>query len=137
MGFLVGFRLHGTIGQGLLAFGLCLVCDFAFLWLFVCIGLVAANAQAAQGISMVAYPLIFISSAYVRVDTLPGWMHALAAHQPVAVMCNAVRSLALGDPAPAGLGHATAYWVVLSLIWSAAIAGVLAPLAVVLQQRKA
>ena len=52
-------------------------------------------------------------------------------------MCNAVRSLALGGPAPAGLGHTTTYWVVLSLIWSAAIAGVFAPLAAVLQQRKA
>lgn len=137
MGFLVGFRLHGSIGQALLAFGLCLACNFAFLWMFVCMGLVAANAQAAQGISMVAYPLIFISSAYVRVDTLPGWMHAVAAPQPVAVMCNAVRSLALGDPASAGLGHTTTYWVVLSLIWSAAIAGVFAPLAVALEQRRA
>jgi hypothetical protein len=98
---------------------------------------VAANAQAAQGISIVAYPLIFISSAYVRVDTLPGWMHLVAAHQLVAVMCNAVRSLALGDPASAGLGHTTTYWVVLSLIWSAAIVLVFAPLAVTLHQRKA
>src|SRR5262249_46146256 len=68
MGFLVGFTLHGSLGQALLAFGLCVVCGFAFAWMFVCMGLMAGNAQAAQGISMLAYPLIFVSSAYVPVD---------------------------------------------------------------------
>jgi ABC transporter DrrB family efflux protein len=137
MGFLVGFRLHGTIGEALLAFGLCLVCGFAFLWMFICMGLVAGNAQGAQGTSMMIYPLIFVSSAYVRVDTLPGWMQPVAEHQPVAVMCNAVRSLALGDPALAGLSHNTAYWVLLSLVWSAGIVALFAPLAVALYRRSA
>jgi hypothetical protein len=27
--------LHGSIGAALLAFGLCVVCGFAFLWMFV------------------------------------------------------------------------------------------------------
>jgi ABC transporter DrrB family efflux protein len=137
MGFLVGFRLHGSVGKALLAFALCVVCGFALLWLFICMGLVSANAQAAQGTSMVIYPLIFVSSAYVPVDTLPGWMQPIAEYQPVTVMCNAVRSLALGDPALAGLGHTTTYWLVLSLIWSAGIATLFAPLAVVLYQRSA
>jgi ABC transporter DrrB family efflux protein len=135
MGFLVGFRLHGTITEALLAFALCLVCGFAFLWMFICIGLVSANAQAAQGTSMVIYPFIFVSSAYVPVDTLPGWMQPIAEYQPVTVMCNAVRSLALGNPATAGLGHTTTYWVVLSLIWSAGIVIVLSPIAVALYRR--
>jgi ABC transporter DrrB family efflux protein len=131
MGFLVGFRLHGGVAEALIAFGLCLVCGSAFLWTFVCMGLAAGNAQGAQGFSMVAYPLIFVSSAYVPVDTLPGWMRPIAEHQPVTVMCNAVRSLALGDPALAGLSHTTTYWVTLSLIWSAGIVVLFAPLAVV------
>lgn len=135
MGFLVGFELHGTLGQGLLAFALCVVYGFAFSWMFVCMGLVAGNAQGAQGISMLAYPLIFVSSAYVQVDTLPSWMQPVAEHQPVTVMCNAVRSLALGDPELAGLGHTTTYWVVLSVVWSAGIAAVFVPLAVALYRR--
>lgn len=135
MGFLVGFELHGTLVEALLAFGLCVICGFAFVWMFVCMGLVAANAQAAQGISMLAYPIIFVSSAYVQVDTLPDWMQPVAEHQPVTVMCNAVRSLALGDPDLAGLGHTTAYWAVLSLVWSAGILAVFAPLAVTLYRR--
>lgn len=135
LGFAVGFRLHGTIGQALLAFGLCLVCGFAFGWAFICIGLVSTNAQAAQGFSMLAYPVIFVSSAYVRVNTLPGWMQPVAAHQPITIMCNAVRSLALGDPALAGLGHTTTYWALLSLAWAAGITLVFAPLAAALYRR--
>jgi ABC-2 type transport system permease protein len=135
MGFLVGFRLHGSAAEALLAFALCVVCGFAFLWLFICMGLMSANAQAAQGTSMAIYPLMFVSSAYVPVDTLPGWMQPIAEHQPVTVMCNAVRSLALGDPALAGLGHSTGYWVALSLIWSAGIAALFAPLALALYRR--
>jgi ABC-2 type transport system permease protein len=135
MGFLVGFRLHGSLAEALIAFALCVVCGSAFLWMFICMGLAAGNAQGAQGFSMVVYPVIFVSSAYVQVDVLPGWMQAIAEHQPVTVMCNAVRSLALGDPAAAGLGHTTAYWVTLSLIWSGGIVALFAPLAVSLYRR--
>jgi ABC-2 type transport system permease protein len=137
IGFLVGFRLHGTVAEGLLAFGLTLVCGFAFIWMFVCIGLAAGNAQAAQGMSLLVFPLTFVSSAYVRVDTMPGWMQPVAEHQPITAMSNAVRSLALGDPGLAGLGHTTTYWVVLSLIWSAGIVAVFAPLAVARYRRTA
>jgi ABC transporter DrrB family efflux protein len=137
MGFLVGFRLHGSLGQALIAYALCLVCGFAFLWMFICMGLLAGNAQSAQGMSLAVYPLIFVSSAYVRVDTLPGWMRPVAEHQPVTAMSNAVRSLALGDPALAGLGHTTTYWVVLSLAWAAGIVALFAPLAAVRYRRSA
>jgi ABC-2 type transport system permease protein len=135
IGFALGFRLHDTATQALLAFGLCLGCGFAFLWIFMCIGLVSRNAQAAQGLSMLAYPVIFVSSAYVRVNSLPGWMQPVAQHQPVTVMCNAVRSLALGDPALAGLTHTTTYWALLSLAWAAGITLFFAPLAATLYRR--
>jgi ABC-2 type transport system permease protein len=50
-------------------------------------------------------------------------------------MCNAARSLALGNPALAGLTHTTGYWVILALIWTAGITVVFAPLAVLQFQR--
>jgi ABC-2 type transport system permease protein len=130
LGFAVGFRLHGDLAEALAAFGICVVCGFAFTWVFIALGLAAGNPQAAQGMSMLAYPVIFVSSAYVRVDTLPGWMQPFAEHQPVTAMCNAVRSLALGDPALAGLAHTTTYWVLVSLAWAAGITVLFAPLAV-------
>ena len=135
IGLLVGFRLHGTVAEGLAAFGLCVVFGFAFTWLFIWIGLMAGNAQAAQGMSLLVFPLTFVSSAYVPVDSMPGWMQPVAEHQPITTMVNAARSLALGDPAAAGLGHSTAYWVVLSLAWSTALVAVFAPLAVARYRR--
>jgi ABC-2 type transport system permease protein len=135
MGFLAGFRLHGSLGEALIAYMLCLVCGFAFVWMFICMGLVAGNAQSAQGMSMAVYPLLFISSAYVRVDTLPGWMQPVAERQPITIMSNAVRSLALGDPALAAVGHTTTYWVVLSLMWAAGIILLFAPLAAMRYRR--
>jgi ABC-type multidrug transport system permease subunit len=68
-------------------------------------------------------PLTFLSSAYVTVKSMPGWMQPIAANQPVNVMINAVRSLMLGGTHTAGIGHSTPYWVALSLAW---LAGILA-----------
>ena len=93
-------------------------------------GLVAGNAQAAQGMSMLVFPLTFVSSAYVPVETLPSWMQGFAEHQPVTVMVNAVRCLTGGTEVEALLGHSTAHYVTLSLVWAAGIVAVFAPLAV-------
>ena len=135
VGFAIGFRIHGSVAQALAAFGLCVVYGFAFTWLFVFIGLVAGNAQAAQGMSLLVFPLTFVSSAYVPVDSMPGWLQPVAEHQPLTIMTNAVRSLALGDPALAGLDHSTGHWVVLSLVWSVGLIAVFAPLAVARYRR--
>jgi ABC-2 type transport system permease protein len=131
IGFGVGFRIHGGVVEALAAFGLCAVFGFAFMWLFALLGLVAGNVQAAQSMSLLIFPLSFVSSAMVPVDSMPGWMQPIAEHQPVTVMTNAVRSLALGDSGLAGVGgHSTVYWVVLSLVWSAGLVAAFAPLAV-------
>lgn len=122
IGYLVGFRLHGPVAAGVGAFGLCVLFGAVFAWVFIVIGLVSGSAQAATGMSMLVFPLTFVSSAYVRVETMPGWLQPVARHQPLTVMTDAVRSLALGQPA----GSA----IVQSLLWSAAIVVVFAPLAV-------
>jgi ABC transporter DrrB family efflux protein len=122
LGFAVGFHTHAEIGSVALAFGLMLLGTYVFTWMFIALGLVAGNAQAAQGMaSLLVIPLTFLSSAYVPVSSMPGWMEPFAANQPVTVVINAVRSLMLGGADAAGLGHTTAHWVVLSLVWLAGI----------------
>ncbi|HEX8804949.1 MAG TPA: ABC transporter permease [Acidimicrobiales bacterium] len=135
IGFVVGFRIHGSVGQAVAAFALCVVYGFAFTWVFVCIGLLAGNAQAAQGMSLLVFPLTFVSSAYVPVDSMPGWMQPVAEHQPITIMTDAVRALALGDPALAGLDGSIGGTVVLSLVWSAGLVAVFAPIAVARYRR--
>src|SRR6266540_6989956 len=60
--FLVGFRLHDGVANGLIAFALIIVFGFAFEWVFIATGLYASNAQAAQGLALIMVPFTFVSS---------------------------------------------------------------------------
>jgi ABC transporter DrrB family efflux protein len=133
--FAVGFRLHGSALDGIAAFGLVVLFGFAFEWLFITMGLFAGNAQAAQGMGMIVFPFAFVSSAYVPVSTMPGWLQAFASHQPLTYMVDSVRALTLGPQAQALLGHPTSYFVVRALIWTAALIVVFAPIAVAKYRR--
>jgi ABC transporter DrrB family efflux protein len=126
VGLAVGFRFHTDVGSAVAAFALCLVIGFAIDWLFVLIGLVAGNGQAAQGMAMIVFPLTFVSSAYVPVGSMPGWLQAVAEHQPITVMSDAARALMVG----AQPGQSTAGLVGASLLWAAGLVVVFAPLAV-------
>ncbi|HEV8650784.1 MAG TPA: ABC transporter permease [Actinomycetes bacterium] len=135
IGFAVGFRIHGSVPDALAAFGLLLVLGFAFEWLFITLGLFAGNAQAAQGLALLVFPLTFVSSAYVPVETMPGWLQTIAENQPITVMVDAVRALTQGPAAEALLGHGAGFYVVWSLLWAAGIVAVFAPLAVARYRR--
>ena len=131
LGFAVGFRTHADVGAVVLAFAVIVVASYSFGWLFISLGLSAGNAQAAQGLStLLVVPLAFVSSAYVPVSSMPGWLQPVASNQPITVIINAVRSLMLGGADTAGIGHTTGYWVGLSAAWCAGILVVFAGFAV-------
>jgi ABC-type multidrug transport system permease subunit len=79
--------------------------------------------------SFLAFPFVFVSSAYVPVDSMPGWLQPVAEHQPLTAMVGSVRALTLGDDAEALLGHSATWFAVRGLLWSAVIVAVFAPLA--------
>jgi ABC-2 type transport system permease protein len=128
VGFLVGFRLHGGIAGALVALALCIMFGAAFAWLQIFLGLVSGTAQAAQGISFSVFPLIFVSSAYVPVESMPGWLQPVAENQPVTAMVGVARALTLGGDTEALLGHSTTWFVVRALLWTVAILVVFATL---------
>jgi ABC-2 type transport system permease protein len=130
IGFLVGFRVHDGLLPALAAFGLCVLFGMAFCWLFVALGLLSGSPQAAQGLSFMVFPLTFVSSAYVPVGTMPGWMQAFATHQPITVMSNAVRILCQGHAAEVIIGYSLRTEVLTSLAWTVGIIAVFAPLAI-------
>jgi ABC-2 type transport system permease protein len=129
VGFAVGFRLGGTTVAGLEALGLTVLFGFAFVWLFIFLGLVAGSPQAAQGLSFLVFPLSFVSAAYVPVSTMPGWMQGFANNQPLTQMINTVRALTGGPQAQALLGHSVSYYLWPALLWSLGLVVVFAPLA--------
>jgi ABC transporter DrrB family efflux protein len=125
VGFAYGFRLPGSAADGLAALGLCLLYGLVFTVAFILIGLFAPNAQAAQGMSMIAFVLAFVSSTYVPTSSMPGWLQPFARYQPVTPMVNAVRSALTGGT----------HDLAVALIWSAALIAVCAPFAVIRYRR--
>jgi ABC-2 type transport system permease protein len=120
LGFAFGFRLSGSASDGLTALGLCLVYSLVFTLVFIVIGLIAPNTQAAQGMSVVAFILAFLSSTYVPATTMPGWLQPFTKYQPITPMVNAVRSSLLGSHSDVGL----------ALVWSAGLLILFTPIAV-------
>jgi len=122
LGVIVGFRGDANFAEFLTALALLVFSAYCFTWVFITIGLTSKSAQAANGTcTLIVVPLSFISAAYVPADSLPGWLQPIANHQPFTVLSNALRSLTLGGADSLGLGHSTAYWVLLSVIWFAGI----------------
>jgi ABC transporter DrrB family efflux protein len=120
VGFALGFRLPGSAADGLGALGLCLLYGLVFTVVFIVIGLFAPNAEAANGMSMIAFVLAFISSTYVPPASMPGWLQPFARYQPITPMVDAVRSLITGSGSDLGL----------ALAWSALLLVIFTPLAV-------
>lgn len=131
LAFIVGFRLYTDVAEIALALVLLLVATYCFMWVFIAIGLTSKSAQAANGTAtLLVVPLAFVSAAYVPADSLPGWMQPVADNQPLTILTNALRSLTLGGAEALGLGHSTAYWVMLSFVWCAGILLVFGTIAV-------
>lgn len=123
VGFLVGFRIETNVVAYAAALGLVLLFSFALSWIFAFVGMYVGDAETAQAASFpILAPLVFASSAFVPLETMPGWLQAFAEHQPVSITVDAVRALCLGGP--------TAEPVLKALVWIAVIIAVFAPLAV-------
>lgn len=123
VGVLVGFRFHGSIGANIGGIALVLLFGYTFSWVFVTVGLYVKDPETAQIAGFLPlFPLVFASSAFVPVSSMPGWLQAFANVQPVSVTVDGVRALLSGGPA----GH----WLWQSLVWAAGILVVFAILGV-------
>ncbi len=98
-GFAVGFRPENPVGL-LLASLLLLLFALAVSLGYALIGMTVRSTEAVNAATFpIIFPLTFASSAFVPVQTMPGWLQGFATHQPVSVVINAARSLILGDTA--------------------------------------
>jgi ABC-2 type transport system permease protein len=129
VGFAMGFRTSASLSNLLLAVALCTFAAFAFTWLFVLLGIISGNPQAAQGMGLLVFPFTFVSSAFVPVESMPGWMQSFAEHQPLTQIVNATRAFTLGDDAERILGNTAGYFATRSVLWCALFIVVFAPLA--------
>jgi ABC transporter DrrB family efflux protein len=123
VGYLVGFRFHAGVANALGAVGLVASFGFALSWIFAFLALTVRGAEAAQSAGfVVVFPLVFASSVFVPVSSMPAWLQAFARASPITLTANAARSFSLTGGVPGSLGGAAA--------WIAVILAVFIPLCV-------
>lgn len=127
VGLLIGFRPDAGVLEWLGAAGILLAFVLAITWLAATVGLLARTPEAASGFTFFVAFLPYPSSAFVPVDTMPGWLQGFARHQPVTPVTETIRGLLLDAP----VGNHP-WW---ALAWCAGILAVSVVLSTVLFQR--
>jgi ABC transporter DrrB family efflux protein len=123
VGYAVGFRFENGAVPAVLMVVLAVVFGVAICTIAAFTGLAIGDEESVQAFGLIwLFPITFLSSAFVPIPSMPGWLQAFANNQPVTYVINTMRALALGGPIEANL------WK--SIAWLAGIFIVFAPLAV-------
>ena len=121
VGYLIGFRFGGGVLESLASPAIAILFALPVAGVFAAIGLTARSVESVNVIGFVAiFPITFISSAFVPVETMPGWLQPVADNNPFTKAVDASRALALGQEATGD--------VVATLIWTAVLIAIAVPL---------
>jgi ABC-2 type transport system permease protein len=105
--FGLGFRT--TVGPlaWLATIGVLALFAFALIWLAVALGLAAKSVETASNSPMILVLLVFLSSGFVRTQTMPDGLRQFAEYQPFSPVVDTVRGLltnaAVGEHAIAAI----------------------------------
>lgn len=129
MGYIMGYRPEGGLGNVILAGLIVIACAWAISWIFAFFGVISRNATSVQGISMIVlFPLTFLSNAFVPADTLPKVLQWFVKFNPISHLVTAVRDLT---------NAGTVGWdLIISLIGAAVIVAIFAPITVSAYMRR-
>jgi ABC transporter DrrB family efflux protein len=99
VGYGVGFRFENGAGGAVAMVVLAVVLGLAFCCVSAFVGLAIKDEESVSSFGLIwLFPLTFVSSAFVQVSTMPGWLQAFANNQPVTIMIDEMRAFALGGP---------------------------------------
>jgi ABC transporter DrrB family efflux protein len=128
VGLAIGFRFHNGIFESLAALVIAVVFGLAFSWISALIGMSVRDPEAAQAAGFIwIFPLVFASSSFVPVESMPSWLQVFARNNPITHVVTAIRSLILNQsPWHDQLGHEL--WI--AVAWVLGILLVFVPLAV-------
>jgi ABC transporter DrrB family efflux protein len=122
-GLIIGFNFDASAVEIVAGFGVLLLFGYAFSWVFAWLGLLVSSPESANSVGFIAvFPLTFISSAFVPVDSMPDVLQWFADVNPFTIVVDAMRALWLGAPAGNSVWGA--------VVWSVVILAIFAPLAV-------
>jgi ABC transporter DrrB family efflux protein len=129
-GLIIGFSFDASVLEIIAGIGLLLLFGYAFSWVFALLGLLVSSPEAANSVGFIAvFPLTFISSAFVPVDSMPDVLRWFADVNPFTIVVDAMRALWVGAPAGNSIWGA--------VVWSLVIIAIFAPLAVARYRRAA
>lgn len=118
VGYAVGFRFQNGVGPAVGMVLLATVFAIATSCVWVFLGLAMSSSESVNAFGLVClFPLTFVSSAFVPLDTMPGWLQAFAANQPVSVLITTMRTLALGGPLATDLWKSAAWLAGIFLVF--------------------
>jgi ABC-2 type transport system permease protein len=120
IGLILGYRPEAGIAGVLGAFAMLVAIGFGMGWVFIVLGLLIRTPTTVMTLGFtLLFPVVFASNIMVDPATMPGWLQAVVAVNPVSLMTTALRGL-MGDGATFGQ-------IVLALIAPAALTAMLAP----------
>jgi ABC transporter DrrB family efflux protein len=127
----IGWRVHDGIPSALAGLALLMLFGYAMNWLGTLVGLTVRDPESAQQVMfLVAFPLSFISSAFVPTEGMPPVLRAFAQWNPLSAVVGALRDLFGNGPVPTTGPWPVTHPVQAALAWSFAILAVCLPLAV-------
>jgi ABC-2 type transport system permease protein len=118
---LIGFRPVTGPLEWLAAAGVLMLAALAITWLCVAMGMVTRSVETASNLPMFLLILVFLSSAFVPTESLPGPLAWFAENQPFTPIIETIRGLLLGTPIGNQGVIAVAWCVgisVLSYLWA-------------------
>jgi ABC transporter DrrB family efflux protein len=119
VGILVGFRFATSFPEIVAGLALLLLIGYAFSWVFAFIGLSSSSPEASNAYGFtILFPVTFISSAFVPVETMPSWLEPIAENNPFTTMVDAARALFVGTPAGNDIWGAVVWSFVIIAVFS-------------------
>ncbi|HWC27592.1 MAG TPA: ABC transporter permease, partial [Solirubrobacteraceae bacterium] len=96
-GLIIGFSFNASAVEIVGGLALLLLFGYAFSWVFALLGLLVSSPESANSLGFIAvFPLTFISSAFVPVESMPAALEWFAEINPFTIVVDAMRALWLG-----------------------------------------
>jgi ABC-2 type transport system permease protein len=119
VGLIAGFSFDAPVLHVIAGIGLALLFGYAFSWVFAFVGLSSSSPEASQAIGFILiFPLTFVSSAFVPVDSMPAVLQTFAEVNPFTVTVDAMRALFLGAPAGNSIWGAVLWSIGIALFFA-------------------
>jgi ABC transporter DrrB family efflux protein len=123
VGSIIGFRFHEGAIEASAALILAVLFGMTFSWISALIGILVKEVETVQVAGFILiFPMVFISSVFVPVESMPGWLQPAAKISPVTVTVDTIRGLSLGGAV------STDFWK--SIAWMSGLLAIFVPLAV-------